>query len=175
MPPEVDSRPFPASEEERAFALNMRGQDPKSESMSELFELMVSYLLIAAVAYGVARGLFWVVTSLLPEVGTGWRIGILGCGFFGTVLAINMSFDGVAGETRKRRFAVFAKRYAFPITLAAGLYLGSVVNEYRNLTSDTAVAEATMIAACLQTPGCLQNANEGNGGQDILWKLKPRD
>ncbi|MFI0844356.1 hypothetical protein [Mesorhizobium sp. IMUNJ 23232] len=170
-------RPFPADEEERQMILaKLRPKvewDPKTETMRGLFELLVLYVGMVAFALGVATAVDWTMREVITSVEWKWRIGIAVVFFLGTIVVINQSFDGEDGERRRANAERLARRYGYPITLAVGLWGGTLLQEHWSTTSQLGEAKDAAVRACLQLPKCVTLAGVLNDDDPVQWIIDP--
>lgn len=143
--------------------------DAGTEAIRGIFELLVLYAGMVALALGVATAVDWIMREVVTAVEWKWRIGIAVASFLGTIVAINLSFDGPEGAHRRAKAERLARRYGYPVTLAVGLWGGTLLQEHWSTTSELGQAKDAAVLACLQVPECLDLAKVGNNGDEVQW------
>lgn len=144
-------------------------QDSVTNDTRELFETAALHVSMVAVALVVGSAVDWILPEVLPSLEWKWRIGIGVVSFLGTLMVINQSFDGPEGVHRRAKAERLARRYGYPVTLAVGLWGGTLLQEHWSTTSGLGEAKDAAVLACLQVPECLDLAKVGNNGDEVQW------
>lgn len=146
--------------------------DSETVLVHGLFETGASLLIIGAVSFGAAAAISW-TASFSPDfpLKSQALLVLFIVTFIGTCVAINWSFDGERGKTRKSRFDLAVTRYGYPIILAAGIGAGWLAQTYLETRSERGYAASAAIRACLKTPACIQLARAINHDSDVRWVL----
>ena len=148
--------------------------DDATVAMRGLFELACGLLVRGVVAVGAGLGFAWLVSKAVPSEHQGpWLLALTIAVALGVGIATAMLLDDASGATRKRVFDGYVRRYAYPITLVAGVLAGVLYADYAASISNTGSAEDAAVQACLRMPRCILMANRALG-DDVRHSLPLR-
>ncbi|ESZ09334.1 hypothetical protein NKH47_12460 [Mesorhizobium sp. M1060] len=144
--------------------------DGKTEATRQLFETMAFLIIIGCLSLGAAALALWMASPFVALNGK-WMLCLAVGTFLAAGIAINWSFDGQKGKLRRERAELTARRYGYPIILAAGLCAGWLAQPHFESTSERGYAQRATIRACLQVPKCVELANRINNDGDVAGAL----
>lgn len=151
-----------------ALQLNAR-----NDTMSEVFELLAYYMIIASASFGVSAA-FYHAGNLLPEILSKKDLFIISIvSFLGIILLINMFLASNAGTYTAKKLVSISERYAYLITFATGFMAGYFLHSYHVMYSEEFRVKEIAVKACLSSRSCLALAKNNNHGDDIRWFLEP--
>jgi len=146
-------------------------RDPRGKSLRELFEMAAFWAIVWSCAFGIGILVAWVIAWVAPsgQMG-GFGVFLPYLAGFAAVLAILIAGDV---ETRARLTRRFVSRYAFPVTLAAGIVIGWQWREHRPPEDDDQ-AKSMAWHACAEMPDCIRRAEQLNGGGAVGYFIRPK-
>ncbi|MER9528815.1 hypothetical protein NKI89_03240 [Mesorhizobium sp. M0309] len=146
--------------------------DGKTEATRQIFETMAFLIITGSLALCAAALAAWVAGFFIDFSSKAtWLLCLLVGHFLVTAIAINWSFDGQKGKLRRERVELAARRYGYPIILAAGICAGWLAQPYFESTSERGYAQRATIQACLQVPKCVGLAKRINNDGDVAGLL----
>lgn len=145
-----------------------------SGGLDALFELLAYYTLVLAMAVVAAFVVLRGADELSISLDSTGKTAVAIVTALATLVGLNWHLERPQGQTSQLKLQQTAKRWAYPLTLIAGLALGWQWREHGDPDHDRKQAIQTAAATCVQFPTCLQLAQRSAGGADIAQYFKPK-